>query len=38
MNDAVVWTLVFIGGDLLVLLALLMFAVSKDRRKLQERT
>lgn len=34
MNAAtIVWTLVFFGGDLLVVIALIAFAVKKDREK-----
>jgi hypothetical protein len=31
--DVVVWTLVFLGGDLAVVIFLLAFAVKKDREK-----
>jgi hypothetical protein len=31
--DVVVWTAVFLGGDLLILTFLLAFAVKKDREK-----
>lgn len=31
--DVIAWTLVFLGGDFLVVLALIGFAVKKDREK-----
>lgn len=31
--DVVVWTLVFLGGTLLILLGLMAFAAKKDREK-----
>lgn len=31
--DVVVWTTVFLGGDLLILIFLLAWAVKKDREK-----
>ncbi|HLR94354.1 MAG TPA: hypothetical protein VK053_07505 [Jiangellaceae bacterium] len=35
MTEPIVWTIVFLGGDLLVLVILLVFAVLKDREKLR---
>ena len=31
--DVVFWTLVFLGGDILILVLLLFWAVKKDREK-----
>ncbi|GGX76926.1 hypothetical protein GCM10007160_00090 [Litchfieldella qijiaojingensis] len=31
--DVVIWTLIFLGGDLLILIFLLAWAVKKDREK-----
>lgn len=31
--EVIAWTLVFFGGDLLVVLALIAFAIKKDREK-----
>lgn len=31
--EVIAWTLVFFGGDLLVVLALIAFAIKKDRQK-----
>ncbi|WP_281354388.1 hypothetical protein [Phytoactinopolyspora halotolerans] len=31
--DVVIWTLIFLGGDLLILIFLLSWAVKKDREK-----
>lgn len=31
--DVVVWTLIFLGGDLLIVIFLMAFAVKKDREK-----
>lgn len=31
--DVVVWTLIFLGGDLLIVIFLLAFAFVKDREK-----
>lgn len=31
--EVIAWTLVFLGGDLLVVLALIGFAIKKDREK-----
>lgn len=33
MSEAVVWTIVFFGGDLLIVLVLLFLAVRKDMQK-----
>ena len=34
MAETVIWTIVFVGGDLAVLVALLGFAIRKDQQKL----
>lgn len=34
MAETIIWTIVFVGGDLGVLIALLFFAVHKDKQKL----
>lgn len=34
MAETIVWTIVFVGGDLAVLVALLGFAIRKDKQKL----
>jgi hypothetical protein len=31
--DVVIWTVIFLGGDLLILIFLMAFAVKKDREK-----
>lgn len=31
--DVVVWTLIFVGGDVLILLFLVLWAIRKDREK-----
>lgn len=31
--DVVIWTLIFLGGDLLIVVLLLAFAFKKDREK-----
>lgn len=33
MTETIVWTLVFFGGDLLVLVALTALAIRKDKEK-----
>lgn len=33
MTETIIWTVVFVGGDLLVLVGLLAFAVHKDKEK-----
>lgn len=33
MSEAVVWTIVFFGGDLLIVLVLLWLAIRKDMQK-----
>ena len=35
-TEVIAWTLVFLGGDLLIVLALIGFAVKKDREKSRE--
>lgn len=35
MTEPIIWTIVFLGGDLLILVILLVFAVLKDREKLR---
>ena len=34
MAETVIWAIVFVGGDLAVLVALLGFAIRKDKQKL----
>ena len=34
MAETIIWTIVFVGGDLAVLVGLLGFAVRKDKQKL----
>lgn len=36
MTEVVVWTIVFLGGDLLVLLALIAAAARKDMQKARQ--
>lgn len=36
MIAAIVWTIVFVGGDLLALVWLLWYAIHKDREKLRQ--
>lgn len=31
--DVVIWTLIFVGGDLLILVFLMVWAAKKDREK-----
>lgn len=31
--DVVIWTLIFVGGDLLILIFLMFWAAKKDREK-----
>jgi hypothetical protein len=31
--DVVIWTLIFLGGDVLILIFLMVWAVRKDREK-----
>lgn len=34
MAETIIWTIVFVGGDFLVLVGLLSFAIVKDKQKL----
>ncbi len=34
MAETIIWTIVFVGGDFLVLVGLLTFAIYKDKQKL----
>lgn len=38
MAETIIWTIVFVGGDFLVLVGLLGLAVHKDKVKLAKRT
>lgn len=33
MTEVIIWTLVFFGGDLLVIVALMTLAIRKDKEK-----
>lgn len=35
MTETIVWTVIFVGGDILVLIGLLAFAMHKDRQKMR---
>lgn len=36
MLETIIWTVIFVGGDLVALVWLLSFAIHKDRQKLRE--
>lgn len=36
MIAAIVWTVIFVGGDLAVMVVLLWYAFRKDRQRLQQ--